>query len=796
MTTLSNMKIRYKMLLGFCAVIALTVFLAVYGTAQMRRVEDSFLYVIEHPMTGEAKLLEFEASVNEFRRLTAAIIVLSYAGDREVIQGYGQEMREAHARAMLVLDQFDDSVRQDERLPQTVKDSVIADSARLRELLEQYKDEKSVPVVYSAEQGSIYEAAEIVAQGMNIAEELIERLRGLLGVAATVAADEIEGAAEIAARTFAIFIALGGGVTLVSVAVALYTASAISRPIVQLRGAVSEIAGGNFNINADARLLNKSETGELAADVYRLTDTVRSIAQDVAELGGKAAGGYLDTRGDPSGYAGGYGDIVRSINALVENSARYLDNINGVVVICDLDFRIAFMNKFVLDMGYSRQLVGRALGEALPKEVAEEFLQKLSAAGSSGKMQRSSSAIPAPSGEALNMEYHYFAIKGGGKIVAYMQTGMDITPMVQARELAEKINSYQESEAHSLSRSLEEGLLGGILGMNYKVAPHDKDTADVAAVYGMIADTLEKSLSSVKSYVDEVAAALSAIAGGDLTVAIAREYFGDFATVRDSINSIGASLSKTMSEISTASGYVFSGSSQIASTAASLSAGAEEQAVSVEELNDTIGIIRGRTEQNAKNAQEANLLSGKSVENAEGGNAAVVQMLDAMEKIRESSGAISTIVKTIQEIAFQTNLLALNASVEAARAGEHGRGFAVVAEEVRNLAGRSQTAAQETTALIEDSIGRVEAGGRIAESAAGALDAIVAGANDILRIIESISASSGEQADAIGQVAGGLDRISAVVQSNSAVSQEAAASAQELASQAEMLRQLVAFFKF
>ena len=315
---------------------------------------------------------------------------------------------------------------------------------------------------------------------------------------------------------------------------------------------------------------------------------------------------------------------------------------------------------------------------------------------------------------------------------------------------------------------------------------------------GSFRDTIhsyDQSAQAISSYINELRQVLAQIAKGDLTHTIDRTYVGAFNSIRRSVNNIVETLRKTIEEIASASEQVLAGSELITSSTMHLASGAADQSLAVSELTSSIEIINNALLTGTQNTQEAQVLGQKSTQNATLGNDSMNQMLIAIGDIKEASDGISKIIKVIQDIAFQTNLLALNASVEAARAGEHGRGFAVVAEEVRTLAGRSQTAAEQTTGLISDSIARVDTGSQIATGTAKSLDAIMESAQSVMALINDIATSITEQGEAIARVNGDIDKIAAVALSNSAISQQTASATQELNSQAEVLRNLVQYFK-
>ncbi|MFK8028504.1 MAG: methyl-accepting chemotaxis protein [Gammaproteobacteria bacterium] len=326
-----------------------------------------------------------------------------------------------------------------------------------------------------------------------------------------------------------------------------------------------------------------------------------------------------------------------------------------------------------------------------------------------------------------------------------------------------------------------------ILGLDDKPCKVVKFASDI---------TTQKELhKTVESLLTEVNRVMTGLSAGDLTERVHGDYSGQFKMLKDAVNDYSHKISDIVLNIGETSQLVSTGADEISRGNLDLSRRTESQAASLEETSASMEEMTSTVKQNADNAREANELAISTRDQAATGGEVVNKAITAMHEINEASNKISDIIGVIDEIAFQTNLLALNAAVEAARAGEQGRGFAVVATEVRNLAGRSATAAKEIKALIEDSVQKVTDGSRLVNQSGETLEKIMDSIKQVAEIIGDISSASQEQALGIEQVNKAIIEMDTSTQQNTAMVEEAAAAAESMSEQSNQLNNLVGIFQ-
>jgi len=509
---------------------------------------------------------------------------------------------------------------------------------------------------------------------------------------------------------------------------------------------VASTAKGLLNNTSEIMENNSALSSRLLGDVSQLTQEVNT-------------NGDLDYRIDDAKYDGEYRKVVTALN---DFTGSFVNDIESVLSALE-NVNKGDFNFDMKKLPGKKIILNNTLDELMTnlKNVSAEVTGMIDASANKG-----------------DLSY---------KIDAHKYYGGWHEIMIGLNNIAEAVNAPL-TEIHDVVQSLSKG------GFDKKV------TGTYSGDFLLISNAINSTVDEISGYLSEMRNVLSGIAAGDLTKTIdhtlaAKFTERSFVEITNAINNITVSLHKTMSEISAAARYVLEGANKITTSATELADGSSSQAVSLEELNTAVETVNMQTKEFANNAKLAGALSEKSTMGAKDGNESMNQMVESMQEIKESSKNISQIIKVIQDIAFQTNLLALNAAVEAARAGEHGKGFAVVAEEVRNLASRSQSAAVETTTLINNSIGRVESGSGVAQDTSKSLDIILSGTNEVLDIINKISKDAASQAEMVSEISSILLQTAQKVQDNSKFAHESAATAEELNSQAEMLQGLVDFFK-
>ncbi|MEO5331742.1 MAG: methyl-accepting chemotaxis protein [Magnetococcus sp. YQC-5] len=318
---------------------------------------------------------------------------------------------------------------------------------------------------------------------------------------------------------------------------------------------------------------------------------------------------------------------------------------------------------------------------------------------------------------------------------------------VSTGDLQVAVDFQQEDEVGLLGRAMSQmvaSLFDLIKQMSRNAQDLEHSALDLASVASQVSSSAKNMMlqsGTTAAAVEELSATMSQISASSEEANASMHGMASGVTqVSNNIQSVAMAAQETAAVLSQVAEVSEGVSHQLSSTADGAMRANQSvisAAESIQDVNASFADVRER-------CAYADTHSMKASEHIQSSR-------NVMTQLAQSAQEIGAVVDVINSIAEQTNMLALNASIEAAGAGDAGKGFAVVANEVKELARQTSHATQmihNQAFAIQQQSGDV-----------------VAGIQDVIRLIEGIALANGEIVHAVNAQSVAAEAVSKAMES-------------------------------
>jgi len=336
MSFLRNMKIRGKLFLGFFLVLAITVFIAVFGIHNISTINSNFVLMQDFPSTRYDTLNYMAADIMDLRRIVTAMAFR--LGDEPTLNSLRAEAVHLRRELDRYLDAYDTNMQNDIMINPVRRAELLEESRNLRSLLHQYTDEVLEGMFAAARDGIVGDAESrarvdiYLDTGAYLYDYISATFNALREGAQTTMNNRYLEIQATTANTMVIMVILTIVGVVLGLLIAMIISTMVTKPISILTVALSDVANGDLTKrlpeNSNDEVGQASRSYNLSMDEFsKMISSVKNQAGVLSDIGNDLASNMTETASAMNEIAAN----IQSIKGRVLNQSASVTETNATM---------------------------------------------------------------------------------------------------------------------------------------------------------------------------------------------------------------------------------------------------------------------------------------------------------------------------------------------------------------------------------------------------------------------------------------------------------------------------------